>query len=385
MIVAGGKTVGRHVDSTQTEERVKCSVLIPVLDEERHIARTLDAMRRQRFSGGIEFLVVDGGSADRTREILSELAREDSRVRVLENPRKTTPSGLNIALAHARGQWVARMDAHTEYPDDYLELGVRRLARGDTRWVSGPPVARGYGPVSRAVSLALRTRLGRGGSRKWASERSYVNGEYELDAGVFGGVWERTTLLQYGGWDEAWWRNQDSEMAGRFLAHGERLICLPPMAAEYAPRDSLAGLWRQYFQYGEFRERTAVRHPHTMRRSHLLAPALVMNVATALGAPRRLRRLARRTLLVYGVALTGAGVQAMRDAERHRDAALVPVVLAIMHLAHGTGSIWAALRHGPPLSALARVVGLKSLALRLQPVPRPVLAPSLRDGQAEAA
>ena len=49
--------------------------------------------------------------------------------------------------------------------------------------------------------------------------------------GVFAGVWERETLLEYGGWDEGWARNQDSEMAGRFLARGERLICLPQMAA----------------------------------------------------------------------------------------------------------------------------------------------------------
>jgi GT2 family glycosyltransferase len=334
-------------------------------------------MRRQRCSGRLEFLLVDGGSSDGTRAILAELAAQDQRVRVLENPRRTTPSGLNVGLAHARGRWVARMDAHTEYPENYLELGIRRLARGDTRWVSGPQIPRGRGAVSRAFELAVGTRLGRGGSRRWAPERGDTNGEYELDSGVFGGVWERTTLLGYGGWDERWRRNQDSEMAGRFLARGERLVCLPSMGAEYSPRDSLRGLWRQYFEYGGFRELTAVRHPHTIRRSHLLAPALAGDVALSLAAPRPLRRLARRGLVIYAGVLAGAGMQTAREAEQPRDAALVPLVLATMHLAHGSGSLYAAARHGPPLAALARVAGFSRLAMRLTPRLEHVSAPSL--------
>ena len=119
----------------------------------------------------------------------------------------------------------------------------RRLRRGDTRWVSGPQVATGDGPVSRAVALALRTPLGRGGSRKWGTSDGAVTEEYELDSGVFAGVWERDTLLEYGGWDEGWPRNQDSEMAGRFLARGERLICLPrwPPGTRRATRSSRCG------------------------------------------------------------------------------------------------------------------------------------------------
>ena len=80
------------------------------------------------FPGTVEFMLVDGGSTDGTRSILSDLARRDPRLRVLDNPRGTTPSGLNVALAHARGRWVAAMDGHTAYPRDYLALGVERPA-----------------------------------------------------------------------------------------------------------------------------------------------------------------------------------------------------------------------------------------------------------------
>ena len=68
-----------------------------------------------------------GDPTDRTRAIIDEMARSDSRLRVFDNPRRARPSGLNVALAHARGRWVARMDAHTTYPPDYVALGVARL------------------------------------------------------------------------------------------------------------------------------------------------------------------------------------------------------------------------------------------------------------------
>jgi glycosyltransferase involved in cell wall biosynthesis len=363
--------------TTFGDHEVDCSVLVPVLNESSHIRTTVAAMLRQRFPGRLEFLFVDGGSDDGTRAILEELRGEDERIRVLENPRRVTPSALNIGLAHARGRWVCRMDAHTEYPEDYIALGVQRLARGDTRWVSGPSIATGHGPVSRAVALALRSPLGRGGSRKWAAEPRARDAEYELDSGVFAGVWARATLLEFGGWDERWTRNQDSEMAGRFLERGETLVCLPAMASRYTPRDSLTSLFQQYFQYGEFRERTARRHPGTMRRSHLLAPSLVACVFVSAVAPRRFRMVARAGLGAYAGLLAVAGLRAAVDAEQPVDAALVPVVLGVIHTAHGAGAYAGALRYGPPVSALARALGLRRLATRLMSAPEAVSAPSL--------
>jgi succinoglycan biosynthesis protein ExoA len=183
--------------------------------------------------------------------------------------------------------------------------------------------------------------------------------------------------LACGGWDEDWTVNQDSEMAGRFLAAGEQLICLTGMAAFYTPRDSLPGLWRQYLRYGEFREKTAVRHPDTLRRSHLLAPGLVSATVAALISPRPVRRAARAALVLYLGALGASAWQAGTWASEPADAALVAPVLATMHYAHGVGTLRGALRHGVPGAALARALGLHELAQRLRPGPVAVNAPSL--------
>lgn len=337
---------------------VTCSILVPVFNEERYIERSVAAMRRQRFDGELEFLFADGRSSDRTREILERLAAEDPRIRVLDNPSRTVSSGLNVALRHARGRWALRMDAHAVYPEDYVALGVRRLQRGDTRWVSGPQIPVGHGPVSRAVALALGGAMGRGGSRKWGRSADRDGAEYELDTGVFAGVWERATVIEYGGWDERWPRNSDSEMAARFLANGERLVCVPAMGAEYVPRDTLVGLWRQYLDYGRYRARTARRHPHSLRPSHLLAPAVVLVTVAAVAGPHRLRRPARYGLATYAATLLNAGVRVWAR-ERASEAVLVPVALAVMQVGHGAGQLQGWLRYGPPLAAVAEMAGLR--------------------------
>jgi succinoglycan biosynthesis protein ExoA len=359
----------------QSARRVDCSVLVPVLNEERFIEPMVAAMRDQRFDGSLEFVFADGGSGDRTREILTDLALADTRIRLYDNPRGSVSSGLNVALREARGTWVARMDGHTVYPRQYVARGISRLEEGGTSWVSGPQRARGHNPVSRAIALALDSPLGRGGSRKWGADEA-PDAEFELDTGVFGGVWRRQTLRSYGGWDERWDKNEDSELAARFLRRGERLICLPSMTADYAPRDSLPGLWRQYREYGRFRALTARRHPASMRRSHLIAPALVLDAAVAI-TPGPAGRLARVGCGVYGAALLASGLRASRQGDDVADAVLVPAVLAAMHGAHGVGALAGAAQYGVPWAALGRAAGLGRLTASLEPSPEPVYAPSL--------
>jgi succinoglycan biosynthesis protein ExoA len=311
---------------------------------------------------------------------LNSLAAQDRRIQVFDNPHRIQASGLNLALSRARGRWVAQLDAHAVYPTDYIACGVQRLAKGDTRWVSGPMVPRGRGLVSRVVALALESRLGRGGSRKWGNVRIHDRREYEyeLDSGVFSGVWTRAVLEEYGGWDECFRSNLDSELAGRFLARGERLVCVPAMAAAYAPRESLTRLWRQYQAYGEYRVKTARRHPHTLRQSHLLPPAMALDLLVAAVGPRRVRLAARAGVGLYAGALAVAGVQGASRAEQLIDAIVLPVVLATMHIANGVGMLLGIKRHGSPWAAFASLAGLHLLAESPTPGPEPVHAPSFK-------
>src|SRR4051812_30328217 len=322
--------------------KVDVSVLTPVLNEEAHIRETVAAMQGQRFDGDVEFLFMDGRSQDATRAILDQLAGQDPRIRVLDNPARGIPQGLNVGLRNARGTYVARMDAHTHYPPEYLARGVERLQPGDVAWVAGAPIPAGGGGWSRRVSIALRSPLGVGGSPKWVTE-----GERELDTGVFGGVWRRSTLEGLEGWDEAWAVNEDSELAARFRAAGMRIVGLPDLAARYIPRDSIPGLARQYARYGFFRAKTARRHPESMRRSLWMPPALVATALTALAGPQPLRGAARAGLGLYAATLIAASARAGEGDLADRSS--LPLIFATMHVSWGAGFLAGASRFGPQI------------------------------------
>lgn len=334
------------------------SVLVPVRNEAAHLPETVAAMCAQDLDGRtMELVFADGRSDDDTLAVLQAMAREDERIRVFDNPQRTTAAGLNVALANARGRYVARMDAHAFFPARYLAAGMERLERGDdVVWVAGPVVPRANGGWSGAVALALGTRLGVGGSSKWQMLGAGAAEEIELDTGVFAGVWERRTVEDLGGWDAAWPVNQDSELAARVLDEGRRIVCRAEMAAEYLPRDRLRALARQYWRHGRYRAKTNRRHVGSLRRTHLLPAGLVVTAAAAVTAPRPARVAARAALGAYGVALVATATDAARHGGSARDAIGLLVVLPVMHASWGAGFLAGVARYGVSPRAVAALV-----------------------------
>lgn len=341
---------------THARSAPTASILIPVLNEASWLERTAAIARGQVVAGGVEVIFIDGGSDDGSRAILERLAADDERVRVLDNPERVVPAALNRGLRTARGTYVARMDAHALYPADYVAQGIERLKQGDVEWVTGPALPDAPNGFASSVAAALRSPLGQGGSSKWtgASSAALSNGEVELDTGVFAGVWPRATLERLGGWDPAFHVNEDAEMAARVLNDGGRIVCLPAMAARYAPRDSPLRLWRQYWRFGAFRAKTSRRHPIALRAEHVASAALATSVATALVPAGPLRRPARVVAAVWAVVI-GAGAVRASTSRSPRDVGGVALALATMHLAWGSGFVWGCLRGGPPLRGLRRL------------------------------
>src|SRR4051794_23990229 len=295
---AGENRVQTQDADAGAQDEVAVSVLAPVRNEASGIRETVAAMQAQRFPGRLEFIFVDGRSEDATREILRELARSDPRIRLLDNPAREVTPALNIGLRAARGRYVARMDAHALYPRDYVAVGVGRLEAGDVEWVSGPQIPQGADTWSRRTELALRSPLGIGGS----PFRRALSEEIETD-GAFTGIWRRETLERHRGWDEDWIVNEDGELAARIRKAGGRIVCVPQMASRYLPRRSLRALARQYSRYGQYRAKTCGRYPESMRRSHMLPPAVASAVAISLLPLRLPRRAARMALGAYAAAL----------------------------------------------------------------------------------
>lgn len=91
------------------------SVIIPALNAEKTVARAIRSALGQTLQT-IEVIVVDDGSSDQTAAIVSELAKHDGRVRLISHSRRQgVSSSRNDAIASAKGEWIAVLDADDWY------------------------------------------------------------------------------------------------------------------------------------------------------------------------------------------------------------------------------------------------------------------------------
>lgn len=100
------------------------SVIIPARNAEADIAAALDSILAQDYPGPVEIIVADGSDTPATADLIR---RDYPAVRIVANPRQTTPNGLNAALDAAAGPVVVRCDTHATLPPDYLRRGVATL------------------------------------------------------------------------------------------------------------------------------------------------------------------------------------------------------------------------------------------------------------------
>ncbi|HMM97264.1 glycosyltransferase family 2 protein [Phycicoccus sp.] len=305
------------------------SVVMPILDEERHLADAVAMVLGQDYPGPLEVVLALGPSRDRTDEVAARLAADDPRVRLVRNPSGRTPDALNAAVGAATGEVVVRVDGHAEIPPGYVSTAVATLAETGADNVGGTMDARGTTPFERAVAAAMRSPLGVGSSRFHTG-----GGAGEVDT-VYLGAFRREALERVGGYDPRFTRTQDWELNHRIRADGGRVWFTPDLVVTYRPRAGFRALARQYRDYGRWRRVVARTHEGTLNPRYLAPPAMVVGTSAA-----TLVGIAWWPALVvpagYAVAVAVGGVAITRG-EGWRTRLLGGPVLATMHWAWGVG------------------------------------------------
>jgi GT2 family glycosyltransferase len=157
------------------------------------------------------------------------------------------------------------------------------------------------------------------------------------------GAFHKSLFERVGGFDETLLTNEDYEFNTRVRQAGGVVWLDPEIRSTYIARGSLGALARQYWRYGYWKFRMLQRHPGSLRWRQAIPPLFVASliVLSALSIFIPAMRIPLLIeLLVYGLLLLGAGVQA---ALRRRAALLLPGVMAAiasMHLAWGSGFLW---------------------------------------------
>ncbi|HZP42494.1 MAG TPA: glycosyltransferase family 2 protein [Candidatus Binatia bacterium] len=311
------------------------TVIVPVRNEIRTIDRCLAALVDQDYpQSRIEILVVDGASDDGTPEAVRQRAAAAPHIRLLENPDGRAAAGMNLGIAAARGEVVARVDGHAIVPPDFVSRTVDALVRRpDVACVSGALVTLGRTATGRAIAAAMSSIAGVG----WARFRTGARRERLVDTVAFP-VYRRATLERLGKLDEELVRNQDDELNLRLTRAGGRILLLPDLRIVYFCQSTLRGLWRQYFQYGFWKVRVIQKHGAPASWRHLVPGALVAALAVLLplALVPALRPLALGAVGAYAAAVVAASVALGAT----HGVLLVPRIaaaIATLHVAYGCG------------------------------------------------
>jgi glycosyltransferase involved in cell wall biosynthesis len=288
-------------------------------------------------------MVVDGSSDDGTQQIVRTFTRRDSRIQLIENPRRITPAALNLGIRRSKGDVIIRMDAHCLYPANYIPRLVSWLETSGADNVGGACRTRpsGSSAMARAIAAALAHPMGVGNSyfRLGVQEARWV------DTVPFG-CYRREVFERIGLFDEDLVRNQDDEFNSRLLRAGGRILLVPDVTSEYFARASLGKLIRTYWQYGLFKPLVARRVGRiaTLRQliPALFVSSLVLGAIAAAASPVGLWGL----LLMIALYSLAVVASASMIARTHG----VPVgvascaVFPSLHLAYGAGFLTGVVR-----------------------------------------
>lgn len=319
--------------------RPSVSVVMPVVNEERHLRAAVQRVLNQDYPGPLDVTLAVGPSHDGTADVADALAREFDRVRVVANPSGATPAGLNAAIAASAGEIVVRVDGHAMIPNDYVRVAVEVLERSGADNVGGVMAAEGIGDFERAVAAAMTSRFGVGDAS------FHVGGEEGPALTVYLGCFRRSALERVGGYDESMERAQDWELNLRIRESGGVVYFTPSLHVIYRPRHSLRALARQYHDYGRWRREVARRHPSTLSARYLAAPVTVAVIGlgvlvSAVAAIGGRQGLALAGLAPAAVYASGNTIASITTGLRSGDAAVtlrLPAVFATMHGAWGVG------------------------------------------------
>ena len=201
-------------------------------NEENAIDRILGDIAAQDYNhNDMEVVLVDGASTDNTKKHLDnfkEKYKDDfRRVVVLDNPKRTLPSGWNVALREYKGDAIIKVDAHAEIPKDFVSKNVRVLESGeDICGGQRPVIIDEETPWKNTLLLAESSMFG-------SSIAPYRNNPGKTYVkSMFHAAYRRQVFDKVGFFNENLARTEDNEIHYRMREAGFKL-CFDPDIISY--------------------------------------------------------------------------------------------------------------------------------------------------------
>jgi succinoglycan biosynthesis protein ExoA len=281
-------------------DAVGVSFVVPVRDGERWLDRVLASIYAQHDGRPVEVLVVDDGSHDRSREILTRHAQA-GHVKLLSGLGRGAAAAINLGIRHAQYPIICQVDQDVILGPGWLKLVLAELEDPEVAAVQG------YYATDRSSSFWARV-MGLDVEYRY----SRISGRY-VDHCCSGNTAYRASALHAVGlFDETFGYCYDNDLSYRLEEAGHRLVFCREARSTHRWREDLAGYLRQQYgvgygrlslvaKHGRYRGDDVSRLPMILHAPIMLAVTLALLAATGLaiaGAPWTAPALGAAALLV---------------------------------------------------------------------------------------
>jgi len=317
------------------------TILIPCRNEEKHIRNCIESVLNFDIPAEVEteILLIDGQSTDDTRNIIYEYAQYHPNIRLIDNPGLIQASALNIGIKEAKGRFILRLDAHSNYPTDYLSKIYETYKRTKAENVGGVFLTQpGNNTYSAQVVQALTTHkfgVGNAGFRTGAGEGPADTVPY--------GFYRKDIFTKIGLFDERLVRAQDYEFNRRIIKSGGKIWRNPEIKVFYYNQSSISAfLKKQIFLEAPYNVYMWYLAPYTFAPRHAITGVFVFGLISGVFLSfysDLIKYTFISIMLVYFIlAILSSLHQALRYKKIQHIVAL-PIGFFLFHFMHGVG-LW---------------------------------------------
>lgn len=325
-----------------SQDSILVSFVVIALNAEATLPSLFECLQRQTYSHNlIEVILVDSDSSDCTKTIMGVFAENATqngfkRAVVLDNPKKTLPCGWNVALRAVAGDAILRVDAHTNFPDDFVEKNVNNIESGEDicggKVISVPAHNTKWNIVLNEAENSMF-----GGSFaafRHADTKGYVS------TAAFA-IYRKSVFDKVGEYNELLTRTEDNEMHYRMKKAGYRFFYDPDIVSYRETRGSLSKLLKQKYLNGYWIGRTLGVEPHCFSLYHFVPLAFVL--AIILSTLMAIAGVSLPTKILWGayaiVNIIMAIVACVSCKNRNVEFISLPLLFLLLHLWYGVGTL----------------------------------------------
>lgn len=230
------------------------TAMIVVRNEENYIEPALRSFLDQDYpKDRYEIIIIDGMSEDNTINKVKDVAEIyrkngiEVNIRYFENPKKLLAAGWNIGIKEAKGEYVVRIDAHSQADKSLISKCVNVLnEKPDVVCVGGRLETEPLTEKGKVIADVLSSPFGVGDSKfRYANKSGYVDT-------VAYGMYRKEIFQKAGYFNEQFTRNQDNDMHGRIKKCGGKFYLDVSIKNIYHSRETVKGMMKQAFGNGKW-------------------------------------------------------------------------------------------------------------------------------------